>query len=266
LGFAFHSLTPSVPLLNTVTLLLDFCAGYMLGFYVSSRRSILKASEGFRAAEVLADFANLNPADEAAVGYFRHNWGDFAPVAWWDYLHRSDGNRVYRFEDIIAIGKNDPDWERKFESKALKQWQHTQNEVRKAWTAGFKFKTTSDVSDLLKLIFYVESPGVPWNSSQVYVPGKGLYELHSELQVFHKGVLYLQEHPRHAKICEECGKFFVSAHGKRTLCPYPDLRGETCGQKRINRNKLKWWNERGTKQRKAKSKRKKSNRGAQNNA
>jgi hypothetical protein len=238
----------------------------MVGFYVSSRRSILKASEGFRAAEVLADFVNLNPADSVAVAYFRRNWSDFAPNAWWDYLYRIDGTRVLRIEDVLKVDKTVPDWEKKLESKVMMQWQYAQNEVRKAWKTGFKFKTTSEVSNLLKLIFYAESPGVIWNSSQVYVPGKGIYELHTELHTFHKAVLHLHEHPQHAKICEECGKYFVHAHGKRTLCPYPDSRGETCGQKRINRDKLKWWNERGTKQRKAKSKRKKLNRGAHNHA
>jgi hypothetical protein len=232
----------------------------------------LKVTEGFRDAEVLAQFANLKPTDSASVEYFRNYYPEFAPSEWWDYLYRIDGTRVFDFDDVSTIDKNDPDWERKFESKVLKQWQHTQKEIRKAWMAGFKFKTASEVSDLLKLIFYVDRPGVLWNSSQVLVPGGGVYELNTKLHGFHKAVLYLHEHPQHAKICEneKCRKYFVHVHGKRKLCPFPDSRGETCAQKRINEGKRKWWREKGKEQRtrksKPKSKRKKSNRGAHNNA
>jgi hypothetical protein len=208
---------------------------------------------------------NLNSANPASVTYFRNNYPDFAPSEWWDYLYRIDGTRVLRYEDVIAADKNDPDYESKIKSKVVQQWQHTRNEIRKAWETGFKFKNISDVSDLLKLVFFVDRPGLIWNSSVILSNG-GFVELNTKLYDFHKAVLYLHQHPRQAKICEECGKYFVHAHGKRTLCLYPDSRGETCGQKRINRDKLKWWYERGNKQRKAKSKRKKSNRGAHSNA
>ena len=200
------------------------------------------------------------------MAYFRNNYPDFAPSEWWDYLYRTDGTRVFRAEDVIKIDKSDPDWESKIESKVVKQWQETQNEIQKAWRAEFKLESAAEVSNLLKLVFYMDRPGLPWNSSQILAPDGTIYELNTKLHSFHKAVLYLQEHPRQAKICEECGKYFVHVHGKRTLCLYPDSRSETCGQKRINRDKLKWWNERGNKQRKAKSKRKKSNRGAHNNA
>jgi hypothetical protein len=209
---------------------------------------------------------NLNPADSVGAAHFGNNYPDFAPSEWWDYLYRINGTRVLRYEDVIKADKNDPEWEKKLESKVVKQWQETQHEIQKVWKAKFKLKTAAEVSDLFKLVFYVDRSGVPWNSSQILVPGVGVYELNSKLYSFHHAVLYLHQHPRQAKICEECGKYFVHAHGKRTLCLYPDSRGETCGQKRINRDKLKWWYERGKKQRKAKSKRKKSNRGAHNNA
>jgi hypothetical protein len=234
---------------------------------VSSRRSILKVSEGFRAAEVLADFMNLNPADSAAVTYFRNNYPDFAPGDWWDYLYRIDGMSVFRYEDVIAADKNDPDRESKLKSKVVKQWQHARDEIQKAWKTEFKFKSISEVSDLLKLVFFVDRQGMIWNSSVILSNG-GFLELNTKLYDFHKAALYLQQYPRHAKICEECGKYFVHTHGKRTLCLFPDSRGETCAQKRINANRLKWWHEKGDKQRKAKkSKRKtKLNRGAHNNA
>jgi hypothetical protein len=236
---------------------------------VSSRGgSILKVSEGFRAAEALAEFANLKPTDSASVAYFRNNYPDFAPSEWWDYLYRFDGTRVLDFDDISKIDESDPNWKSKILSKVLKQWQHAQNEIQNAWKVGFKFKTAKEVSDLLKLIFYVDRPGVIWNSSQVLMPGGGIYELNTKLHGFHKGVFYLQEHPTQAKICEneKCQKYFVHVHGKRKLCPFPDSRGETCAQKRINEGKREWWHKKGKKQRQTKSKRKKSNRGAHNNA
>ena len=204
-------------------------------------------------------------ADSAAVEYFRNNYPDFAPSEWWDYLYRRDGTRVFRAEDVIKADTNDPDWKRKLESKAVKQWQYAQDEIRKAWKAGFKFKNASELSDLLKLVFYVDRPGLMWNSSVILSNG-GFLELNTKFYDFHKAVLYLHEHPRQAKICAECEKYFVHARGKRTLCLFPDSRGETCGQKRINRDRLKWWHKKGDKRRKAERKRKKSNRGAHNNA
>lgn len=163
---------------------------------------------------------------------------------------------MLRFEDVIAIDKSDPNFESKMKSKIVKQWHYAQNEVRKAWKIRFKFKTASEVSDLLKLIFYVDRPGLNWNSSQVLVPGGGIYELNTKMHGFHKAVLYLHEHPRHAKTCEneECRRHFVHAHGKRTYCLFPDSRGETCAQKGINEDKRKWWRTKGDKQRKAKKK------------
>jgi len=200
------------------------------------------------------------------VDYFRNNYPDFAPNEWWDYLYRIDGTRVLRYEDVIKIPKSDPNFNSKMESKVVQQWQHAQEQIQKAWKAGFKFKSASEVSDLLKLIFYMDRPGLIWNSSQVLVPGGGIYELNTKLHGFHKAVLYLHEHPRQAKICDECGKYFVHVHGKRKLCLFPDARGETCPQKRIDEDKREWWHKKGKKQRKTKGKRKKSNRGAHNNA
>jgi hypothetical protein len=214
-------------------------------------------SEAFRDAEALANFANLDPSDPASVAYFRNNYPDFAPTEWWGHPYRIDGTRVLRYEDVIKL-KDDPNFTTKIKDSTVQQWQYAQEQIRRAWKAGFNFKNVSEVSDLLKLVFYADRPGLLWNSSQVILPDGMIYELNSKLYSFHKAVLYLHAHPQQAKICEECWKYFVHPHGKRTLCPFPDSRGETCSQKRITARKLEWWHERGEKQRRAKRKKKRT--------
>ena len=144
----------------------------MVGLYVSSRRSILKVSEGFRAAEVLADFVNLNPADSAGVAYFRRNWPDFAPSEWWDYLYRIDGTRVFRAEDVIKVDRSEPNWESKLESKAVKQWQEAQHEIQKVMEGqDSSLKMPQKFPTSLNWCSTWTSPGVPWNSSQYTCAG-----------------------------------------------------------------------------------------------
>jgi hypothetical protein len=225
-------------------------------FYVSSTRSDVKVTEAFRDAETLAVFANLDPAnlsplDSKNVANFRNNYPDFAPSEWWDYLHRIDGNQVLRYEDVIKIDRSDPNYESKIASKILKQWQHTQNEIQKVWEVGFKLNSSA-ISDLLKLVFYVDRPGLVWNSSQVLLPDGTVYELNTKLYSFHKAVLYLHQHPQQAKRCKECRKYFVHIHGKREFCEYPDSRGETCRHKNDNKRRLDYYYTAGRKKRQAK--------------
>ncbi|HXA78738.1 MAG TPA: hypothetical protein VNV41_16505 [Candidatus Acidoferrales bacterium] len=214
----------------------------------------MKVTEALRDAEGLAEFADLDPA---GVAYFRNNYPDFAPSDWWDLPYRIDGTRMLRFDDVRGLTDT-----KEIERKVVPQWQHTQEQIRKAWKSKFAFKHASEVSDLLKLVFSANRSERVWNSSQVILPNGTIHEVHTTLQSFHKAVLYLHGHPRQAKICEECGRFFVHVHGKRELCLVPDARGETCAQKRINARKLKWWHKRGNKQRIAKQKR--THRGAHN--
>lgn len=220
----------------------------------------MRATDTFRDAEALAEFANLDQANSATVTYFRHNYPDFAPPEWWDYPYRIDGSRVLHYEDVIKITKDDPNLERKLKSKIVQQWHHAQEQIQRTWKAEFKLIHAADISDLLKLVFDVDRPGLVWNSSQVLTPNGIIYELKTKLYSFHKAVLYLYEHPRQAKICEQCGKYFVTARGKRTLCLFPDIYGETCSQKRINEQHLNWWRTKGDKQRKAKKKKQKQKR------
>ena len=208
---------------------------------------------------------NLNSADSAAAAYFRNNYPDFAPSEWWDYQFE-EAELIARASPLPGSDLNPADCGAILDKSLVPFWQSTQDEVQRAWSYQFQFESVFSLTGMLKAVFVAPSEMV-LNESYLYLPDGELYELGGpKAYTFHKAVLYLHQHPKQAKICEECGKYFVSVHGKRTLCLYPDDRGETCGQKRINRDRLKWWHEKGDKQRKAKSKRKKLNRGAHNNA
>lgn len=220
---------------------------------MSSTRRNVKVTETFRDAETLAEFANLEPTDSAAVAYFRNNYPDFAPKEWWDYPYLIDGMRVLRHDDVIKIAKSDPKFKTKIENKLVQQWQHAQEQIQRAWKAGFKFKNISEV-EILKLVFCVDRPGLAWNSSQLLLPDGTVYELNTKLYSFHKAVLYLHQHPRQAKICKKCRKYFVHVHGKRKFCEYPDPRGETCRHKNDNKRRLDYYYETGKKKRQAKTK------------
>lgn len=212
----------------------------------------MKVTEAFRDAEALAEFANLESTDSASVAYFRNNYPEFAPIEWWDYQHLIDGMRVIRAEDIDKI-RNDPNYKTKLNKlgEGLKQWQYAQDHIQKVWKAGFELNASA-LSDLLKLVFYVNHPGLAWNSSQVLLPDGTVYELNTKLYSFHKGVLYLHQHPRQAKRCKKCRKYFVHVHGKREFCEYPDSRGETCRYKNDNKRRLDYYYKTGKKKRQAK--------------
>jgi hypothetical protein len=215
----------------------------------------MKVTETFRGAEALADFANLNPADAASVAYFRNNYPEFAPSEWWDYPCRMHGMRVIRAEDALKI-QNDRDYDAKLKKlqMGLQQWEYTQDHIQTVWKGGFKL-SVSGVSELLKLVFCVDRPGLVWNSSQVFLPNGSIYELNTKLYDFHKAVLYLHQHPNQAKICknEKCRKYFVHVHGKREFCEYPDARGETCRHKNDNKRRLEYYYQTGKKERQAKT-------------
>jgi hypothetical protein len=223
----------------------------------------VKVSEEFRDAEALAEFVGLKPTDSNAVAYFKNNYPDFVPSEWWDYPHRRDGTRVIDLDSLVRRGLVPT-----LSSEHLKklgrikekelihlQWHLAQEELQRAWKAGFKFKKTSELSDLLRLVFRVNRPGLVWNSSVVLADGM-FHELNTSLYPFHRAVLYLYQHPQQAKICkaEACKKHFVSVHGKREFCEYTDERGQTCRQKSDNERHLDYYRVTGKQKRQARSK------------
>lgn len=160
------------------------------------------------------------------------------------------------------------------------QWHHAQEQVRKAWKAQFTFPAAverarngrsrklgvtvsppevEDLSDLLKLVFQADSGNRLWNSSQLLLPDGTIHEIKTPVPYgFHKALLYLHQHPNRAKICKLCGKYFVTAHGKRDFCEYKDERGESCRQKNDKTRKLDYYYETAKEVRQAKRKKKSS--------
>jgi hypothetical protein len=187
--------------------------------------------EGFREAEVLADFANLKPTDSRAAEHFARNYPDFAPAEWWTYPCRTEGTPVVRVEDFQR-----PDGE--LNLKALKawqanpeatpQWRATLHNLRVSWRHNrFDFKFASNLSELLQMVFVLDRPGMLWGAAKILVPGKGVLDLPIKTCGFHKGVLYLSQHPKQAKMCKRCGRFFVHQHGKQQFCQHT-VNGESC--------------------------------------
>jgi hypothetical protein len=219
----------------------------------------MKVTDALRAADALADFANLDPAnvdptDSKSVIYFKNNYPDFAPAEWWDYPYRIDGARVLRYEDVIKVPKEDPNFESKINKIIVQQWQYTREEIQKAWKTQFTFDSVPEVANLLKLVFYFERPGIVWNS-QLLLPDGTIHEINTKLYSFHKAVLYLHGDNRwRAKICEKCGKVFAARAPKRKYCLFPDSRGETCSGKAINQSKLDYYYTKGKQKRQTKRK------------
>ena len=213
----------------------------------------MKVTEAFRDAEALANFANLNPADSAAVDFFKENYLDFAPREWWDY----------KFEEMELIpgvvslpGSNNPinaaDYPAMLEENLVPIWQTAQGEIQRAWEDKFQFEKIFGLTELLKAVFVAPAETVR-TSLHLYMPDGDLYELSSpKLYTYHKAVLYLNQHPWQARICKACEKYFVANHPKRDFCEYPDVENETCREKNDKSRKLDYYYTTGKKKRQAK--------------
>ena|ERR1700734_2853552 len=88
------------------------------------------------------------------------------------------------------------------------------------------------------------------------VPDGTFYELDTKLYSFHKAVLYLLQHPKQAKRCKKCRKYFMHVHGMREYCEYLDSRGERCREESDKKRKRVYYHTTGKKKRQAKKKRK----------
>lgn len=174
------------------------------------------------AADMLAEFANLEPAN---VDAFRKRHSDFALPAWWEY--QSD----------LA------------ESSGLsKHWQLTQKYVQEAWiiwVSGSEFflnkwlrllTSVFDPTALLEIMFPL--------SSRVHPAFADATEL-AEMTPYHKAIEFIAREPWRAKVCEECHMRFVADHAKRKYCSGTD--GAKCAARAIQRRHLEWWHEHGAK-------------------
>jgi hypothetical protein len=209
----------------------------------------LKIPEEFKEAEVLAQFANLDTADAAAVAYFQNNYPDFAPAEWWDYTVEY-GNNPNPLELVTrtVYGMIAPD----AIYGVAPRWHETHSFVCSTWENEFEFTSIFVLTALLRSVFVGSAETA--RTASMNLTDWQLFELSTHpMYGFHNAVLYLYHQPWRAKTCRGCGKYFVANHPKREFCEYPDARGETCRYKNDNRRHLEYYHEAGKEKRQAKT-------------
>jgi hypothetical protein len=165
-----------------------------------------RVTDKLRDAQALAEFSNLEPAQ---VEYFRHNFPDFVPDAWWGYK-----NGV--------------------------QWRKTQEFLRRWW----KNCSIRDMAEVVRLVSSVFNPGdifpgSPFEDAPDLPTFASFDEMSWGAAPFQKGVLYLFEQPWRARFCMVCNKRFVAAEPKNKFC------SETCSHENSIRRKREWFRENG---------------------
>ena len=164
-----------------------------------------RLTEKLRSALALAEFSNLEPAD---VDYFRHNYPDFVPQAWWDYR---DGG----------------------------QWKMAQRFLRDTWNDNFP----EDIFLAMRALLCVFDPSTMDGltlSGQPYQPSFAeLGDLKAGAYPYQTAVQFLFAEPWRARFCGECKKRFVAAEPKTKYC------SEICSHENRNRQKRDWWDRAG---------------------
>ena len=172
-----------------------------------------KITEVLRNAQTLAEFSNL---DRGRVDYFRNNFPDFVPQAWWDY-HATNAQQ--------------------------KQWLFTQALLRDAWKNRFK----GGAYFLVALLTSVFKPSDLIESHFDFQFDRPAFARVSEMSwgysPFQRAVLYLFENSWRARFCAECDKRFVAAEPRNKFC------SDTCSQAHQNRRKRANWHKHGKQQR-----------------
>jgi hypothetical protein len=183
----------------------------------------VKYSGKLEDAQYLATFANLDPKNVQAVQAFRDSYPDFFHRTFWP-----DG----RHSPLLLATED---------QFGTFNWKDYQRLVRKAWKEGFSLAASVVLVSLS-------------NTEQ------DLELVMGTAQPYQRAVMFLHTQPWAARICAECGSFFVADHPKRKYCSIAraNLNGAgftNCSKIRINSGKQKWWNEAGKAQRAAKAKR-----------
>jgi hypothetical protein len=183
------------------------------------------ATEELRNAQALAEFSNLGPEQ---IDYFRNNFPDFFPDAWWNY---------------------ESSWKEK-------QWVLSQSFIRYSWEIGFGGK--DGVHRLVVLMMLVfdpddltlgldskdgERPDFRPALGNIYEVGGGIHWHKAVVPSYQKAVAYLFNDPWRARFCAECNKRFVAAEPKNKFC------SESCAHEHRNRQKRDNWNKYGKQQR-----------------
>jgi hypothetical protein len=174
-------------------------------------------TETLRDAQNLAVFSNLEPD---GVEYFRHNYPDFVPQEWWSY----------------QSGRT-----------SKPQWQFNQNYLREIWRGRF----ADNLFHRMLLVLSVFDPNDmswmwPFRDPDAVKPAFiSLDEMNAQhTYPYHKAAMFLFAQPWRARFCAECNKRFVAATSQNLYC------SSECFQVARNRQRLKWWNKKGKKQRK----------------
>jgi hypothetical protein len=162
----------------------------MLLFYVSAKGLAMRSKanwerqdQALKLARVLAEFANLEPD---GVESFQKAHPDFVPPEWWSGRAWRDGVGVYR------------------------PWMAEQAVLREGWVAGFSATTTLRlVTTSLFLIAHAVASDT--QEEMESTPQK--------VWPYQRAILYLHVNPTKARICEWCGKRFVSETVAR-FCPF----------------------------------------------
>lgn len=187
---------------------------------MSSKRS-QEIKDVLSSATVLADFANLEPAN---VATFRSKHRDFAVPDWWDYqsdLAKSQG--------------------------MSKHWQLVQKYVQEAWTL-WQAESELSLEARLRLFTSVFDPAdlldvmIPSRTNPKYPAFATATQL-AEMTPYHKAIEFIAEKPWRAKFCEECHMRFVADHAKRKYCSLANADGTNCSARAIKRQHLDWGRE-----------------------
>lgn len=197
--------------------------------------------EDLIAARTLADFSNISNETEAE--YFRNNFLDFVPPAWWKV-------------NIVVSPREERE----------KVWQYQQRRVREAWPNKFPLDTS------IKLISAGMVPwDIHWKQEQMN-PDLGQHapqainvvsltmepDLTAQEEAvwpYMRAVMFLTLDRWRARFCPRCGKRFVAAKSNSTYCT------DACFNESRKDKKNAWWSEhgedwraKGSKKRKAKEK------------
>jgi hypothetical protein len=174
-------------------------------------------------AEAFVEFANL---DGGGVDLFRAKNDDFVPAPWWTYRNGA-------------------------------QWKMSQKFLRDAWDKKFAL----DMFELLRLLQSFFDPNKLWEAEMGYPKESRrepafatLIETEGYFLPCQRAVMFLKEENWRVRVCG-CGKRYVADHPRRKYCSiacpiWRDEQEKRAHSEHRKKQKRKWWNKRGRKQRK----------------
>lgn len=171
-----------------------------------------RVTNNLRNAQTLAEFSNLEPN---RLDYFRNNYPNFVPQAWWDYKNGLQWRKTQEFlrrwwencSTRAGARRTAPDWN----SNSLAS-SPVSELIRGAHLIQDKAALPStSVSEVMRLILSVFDPRHPPTLTSID-------EMSWESVPFQKAVLYLFEQPWRARFCAQCNKRFVAAEPKNKFC------------------------------------------------